>query len=290
MTQEGAWTSIRFEELTVGEKIGGGGVGIVYSGTYRGKEVALKTLFDPRVDQALKDEYMDELLVMSKLHHPHVVEFIGACMEAPNLCFVMELCRMSLFERLHRTNEQISLNELVAIATGVASAMQYLHAQTPVIIHRDLKSQNVLLDKKGIVKLCDFGLVCTKETTAGTPAYMPPELLAGRPFSKAVDIYMYGVLLWEIFARDVPFRGYDVDDIQRKVLAGHRPTIPTIDCPAKCQELIRQCWDQDPSGRPSFKSIHASLLQIDCEKEFHRAMDNVMEEDALDCLVGKKRK
>ncbi|EQC27782.1 TKL protein kinase [Saprolegnia diclina VS20] len=286
---DGAWKSIRFDELRVGEKIGGGGVGIVYSGTYRDQPVALKTLFDPRVDQALKDEYMDELLVMSKLQHPHVVHFIGACMEAPNLCFVMELCNMSLFDRLHRTNLALSVTELVEIATGVADAMKYLHAQSPAIIHRDLKSQNVLLDMRGVVKLCDFGLVCTKETTAGTPAYMPPELLAGRPFSKAVDVYMYGVLLWELFARDVPFRGYDVDDIQRKVLNGDRPQIPTLDCPQKCQDLIRKCWDHEPARRPSFETIHATLREIDCATEFHRAMDHVMEEDALDCLVKKRK-
>ncbi|OQR96224.1 serine/threonine protein kinase [Achlya hypogyna] len=284
-----AWTSIAFDELTVGDKIGGGGVGIVYSGTYRGRPVALKTLFDPRVDKALKDEFMDELLVMSKLKHPHVVNFIGACMEAPNLCFVMELCTMSLFDRLHRTNDALGVSELVDMATGVADAMRYLHAQSPAIIHRDLKSQNVLLDHRGVVKLCDFGLVCTKETTAGTPAYMPPELLAGRPFSKAVDVYMFGVLLWELFSRDVPFRGYDVDDIQRKVLAGDRPAIPTLDCPQKCQELIRQCWDNEPSRRPSFAAVYDALRQIDCATEFHRAMDHVVEEDALDCLVNKRK-
>ncbi|CAK4626309.1 unnamed protein product [Aphanomyces euteiches] len=235
-TAEGrSWKSIRFQELTVGDKIGGGGVGIVYRGKYLSKPVALKTLFDPRVDDALKQEFMDELHVMSKLNHPNVVAFIGACLEAPNLCFVMELCTMSMYELLHTTNDPISVASLVTMATQVVSAMRYLHGLSPAIVHRDLKSQNVLVDTRGDVKLCDFGLVCTKERTAGTPAYMPPELLAGKPFSKAVDVYMFGVLLWEMFARDVPFRGYDIDDIQRKVLHGDRPRIPTTDCPPPCQ-------------------------------------------------------
>ncbi|RHY01009.1 hypothetical protein DYB36_012875 [Aphanomyces astaci] len=99
----------------------------------------------------------------SKLDHPHVVEFIGACMEAPNLCFVMELCSMSLYDQLHGTNDPISIPTLVKMAvtfiTNVASAMQYLHSLSPAIVHRDLKSQNVLLDASGTVKLCDFGLV-----------------------------------------------------------------------------------------------------------------------------------
>ncbi|RHY96352.1 hypothetical protein DYB37_002147 [Aphanomyces astaci] len=110
----------------------------------------------------------------------------------------------------------------------------------------------------------------TKEGTAGTPAYMPPELLAGKPFSKAVDVYMFGVLLWEMFARDVPFRGYAIDDIQRK-------------------ELIRQCWSADPSHRPTFDVIAQKLRQVDVTAVVH-AVDNIIEEDALDSLLmgGKK--
>lgn len=67
---------------------------------------------------------------------------------------------------------------------------------------------------------------------------MPPELLGGKPFSKAVDVFMFGVLLWEVFTRDVPFRGYDVSDIRKKVLAGERLRVPTIDCPLECQMRI----------------------------------------------------
>ncbi|KAH9088299.1 hypothetical protein LEN26_019533 [Aphanomyces euteiches] len=303
-TAEGrSWKSIRFQELTVGDKIGGGGVGIVYRGKYLSKPVALKTLFDPRVDDALKQEFMDELHVMSKLNHPNVVAFIGACLEAPNLCFVMELCTMSMYELLHTTNDPISVASLVTMATQVVSAMRYLHGLSPAIVHRyafpspssadllgrDLKSQNVLVDTRGDVKLCDFGLVCTKERTAGTPAYMPPELLAGKPFSKAVDVYMFGVLLWEMFARDVPFRGYDIDDIQRKVLHGDRPRIPTTDCPPPCQELIRQCWHSEPSSRPTFDAIYDKLKHVDASKTV-QAVDSIVEEDALDSLLmGKKR-
>ncbi|CAK4697160.1 unnamed protein product [Aphanomyces euteiches] len=280
-TAEGrSWKSIRFQELTVGDKIGGGGVGIVYRGKYLSKPVALKTLFDPRVDDALKQEFMDELHVMSKLNHPNVVAFIGACLEAPNLCFVMELCTMSMYELLHTTNDPISVASLVTMATQVVSAMRYLHGLSPAIVHRDLKSQNVLVDTRGDVKLCDFGLVCTKERTAGTPAYMPPELLAGKPFSKAVDVYMFGVLLWEMFARDVPFRGYDIDDIQRKVLHGDRPRIPTTDCPPPCQ-VESVSWT---SG-----AAKTRLKHVDASKTV-QAVDSIVEEDALDSLLmGKKR-
>ncbi|CAK4261392.1 unnamed protein product [Aphanomyces euteiches] len=256
-TAEGrSWKSIRFQELTVGDKIGGGGVGIVYRGKYLSKPVALKTLFDPRVDDSLKQEFMDELHVMSKLNHPNVVAFIGACLEAPNLCFVMELCTMSMYELLHTTNDPISVASLVTMATQVVSAMRYLHGLSPAIVHR------------------------TKERTAGTPAYMPPELLAGKPFSKAVDVYMFGVLLWEMFARDVPFRGYDIDDIQRKVLHGDRPRIPTTDCPPPCQ--VESVSRKSGAAKTRLKHVDASKTV--------QAVDSIVEEDALDSLLmGKKR-
>lgn len=193
------WDNIPFSELTVCENIGGGGVALVHRGIYRKNSVALKTLFDPRVDEALKQDFMDELLVMSKLKHPNVVSLIGACLEPPNLCMVMELCDFSLHHLLHNTNTCLSPQQLTRIATDIANGMRFLHSRKPAVIHRDLKSANVLLDKKGVAKLCDFGLVRTKFTSAGTPSYMPPELLSGQPFSKCVDVYMFGILLWEVW-------------------------------------------------------------------------------------------
>ncbi|KAE9049538.1 hypothetical protein PR001_g3220 [Phytophthora rubi] len=229
------WENIAFSSLTVCETIGGGGVALVHRGIYRKQSVALKTLFDPRVDEALKQEFMDELLVMSKLRHPNVVTLIGACLEPPNLCMVMELCDYSLHHLLHGTNTYLSPQQLTRIAGDIANGMRFLHSRKPAVIHRDLKSANVLLDAKGVAKLCDFGLVRTKFTSAGTPSYMPPELLSGQPFSKSVDVFMFGILLWEIFSRDIPFRGYDVSDIKRRVLAGERFRVPTVDCPHECQ-------------------------------------------------------
>ena len=99
---QSAFEEIDFRDIAMGRQVGGGGVGIVYEGTFRGQPVALKTLFDPRVDATLKREYMDELEVMAQLHHPNIVAFFGACTVPPNLCFVMELCEMSLYQLLHQ--------------------------------------------------------------------------------------------------------------------------------------------------------------------------------------------
>ena len=176
----GGWEHINFDEIDLGDRIGGGGVGIVYNGWFRGRPVALKTLFDNRLGEDLKREYMDELLVMSKVKHSNIVHFLGACMTPPNLCFVMEMCECSLYQLLHVDRVNFSSKECVVMATDIASAMEYLHAQVPSIIHRDLKSHNVLRASNGSLKICDFGLVMIKSTTAGTPAYMAPELIENR--------------------------------------------------------------------------------------------------------------
>lgn len=176
----GGWDHIDFDEIELGERIGGGGVGIVYNGWFKGQPVALKTLFDNRIGDDLKREYMDELLVMSRVQHSNIVNFLGACMTPPHLCFVMEMCECSLHRLLHVDRVSFSDKEIVTMAIDIASAFEYLHAQKPTIIHRDLKSHNVLRAHNGSLKICDFGLVMIKNTTAGTPAYMAPELIENR--------------------------------------------------------------------------------------------------------------
>eukprot|EP01031_Cornospumella_fuschlensis_P036760 gene36760-44592_t len=169
-----SWANVSFGEVTLGERIGGGGVGIIYKGYWKKQPVALKTLFDARISNDLKQEYMDELLVMSRVSHSNIVKFLGACMTPPNLCFIMELCQTSLFTMLHVDRVRFSIEEIYAAAIDVACAMEYLHSLSPAIIHRDLKSHNILKSYEGNYKLCDFGLVKNRNTTAGTPAYMAP--------------------------------------------------------------------------------------------------------------------
>lgn len=112
------WRQIAFSEIEVGERIGGGGVGVIYSGWFNNENVALKTLFDTRVSEELKQEYMDELLIMSRVRHSNIVKFIGACMTPPNLFFVMELCECSLFDCLHHQRQQFPPKEIVRMAVS----------------------------------------------------------------------------------------------------------------------------------------------------------------------------
>jgi len=237
------WDNLNINDLEVGNKIGGGGIGVIHTGYFGNRPVAIKTLFNPRVTDEVKQEYMDELLVMSKVKHSNIVEFLGACMTPPNLCFVMELCSCSVFEILHVSRENIDEHEALRIAVDVGYAMEYLHSLKPCIIHRDLKSHNVLRDSNGVYKLCDFGLVMVKNSAAGTPAYMPPELLLSKTFNRSVDVYSFGILLNELLTLEIPFTQLDVGEIRRRIIAGERPALPSLyGNPTRSMELITQCW------------------------------------------------
>eukprot|EP01034_Spumella_vulgaris_P030465 gene30465-37683_t len=246
------WANVNFDEIEISDRIGGGGVGVVYKGYWRNKTVALKTLFDARIGQDLKQEYMDELLVMSKVKHSNIVEFMGACM------------------------------------IDVGSAMEYLHSLTPAIIHRDLKTLNILRASNGQYKLCDFGLVKVKSATAGTPAYMAPELIENRPFNKSVDVYAFGVLLWEIFSAEIPFYMTDITEIRNKVVAGGRPRVPSYGFSPKVSRLVQQCWDQTASARPDFPSVVDALYEIEKDVPDTIHSENVKDNggDILDGLCS----
>jgi len=244
------------------EEIGGGGVAVVYRGRWGDKTVAVKTLFDPKVNDALRAEYLDELHVMSGLSHPNIVSLLGACMTPPKLFFVMELCERSLFRALHENRQHpLSREGRTRVAKNIADGMAYLHARPAPIVHRDLKSANVL-EQRGEFKICDFGLVRTKNAGAGTPSYIAPEIFRGQSFSLSVDTYAFGVLLNEIFSNEIPFREYDYDDVKRSVTRGDRPPLPRYsDTPDDTiRKLIVDCWADDAAARPTFAAV-AEILE-----------------------------
>jgi tRNA A-37 threonylcarbamoyl transferase component Bud32 len=277
------WAHVHPEDIDVGQRIGGGGFAIVYEGRWEGRHVALKTLFDPRVSQELIQEFMDELHVMSALCHPNVVELFAANTRPPKLVIVMELCDRSLYQLLHQTKEPVDEVLGMRMATDVAAGLAYLHAQDPPIIHRDIKSMNLLLTVDKTIKLCDFGLVTTKVTAAGTPAYMAPELLRSRPFSKKVDVYAFAIILWEIFQREVPWTGYAPMEVRSMVLEGARPDVPRIDCPYMARGLMTRCWDPDPTNRPEFREVEREMREWTPPVN-HLAMLDSGHGDALDAM------
>ncbi|KIY95520.1 hypothetical protein MNEG_12443 [Monoraphidium neglectum] len=144
--------------------------------------------------------------------------------------------------------------------------MIYLHAPSdakPVVVHRDLKPQNVLLHEDGRAKVCDFGISKAFTATAasstrlqpGTPSYMAPEQFEGRPVTDRVDVFAFGVLLWECLARRQPWRELSAMQIIFAVgIQGERLPRPS-GCPDGLWALIESCWREAPEQRPPFNAI-----------------------------------
>ena len=286
-TSRAPWAHITLDELDVEDKLAAGAMGAVHAGFYRGRPVAIKTLHD--TSPAALGAVEAELQVHASLRDRRVVALIGANLVPPRCCIVMEQCERSLFEKLHRRPEEMSRRQSVNIALQVAEGMDFLHSRRPPIVHRDLKSHNVLLDACGDAKLCDFGLVNNREVTAGTPNYMAPELFMAKAYSTPVDVFAFGVLLNELWAREVPWDGYSPLDIRTKVTAGERPPVPRT-MPHSCESLLRRLWHGTATSRPTFAEVIPSLEAVVDALPPDRSglggslgMDSL---DALDSLAG----
>ncbi|GAA6231612.1 mitogen-activated protein kinase kinase kinase 21-like isoform X1 [Lates japonicus] len=270
---------IPFSELVLEEIIGVGGFGKVYRGTWKGnQEVAVKAARqDPDEDiTATAASVKQEAKLFSMLQHPNIIKLEGVCLEEPNLCLVMEYARGGTLNRA-LTGRRIPPHILVNWAVQIARGMHYLHEEAVVpIIHRDLKSSNILLLEKienddigrKTLKITDFGLArewhkTTKMSAAGTYSWMAPEVIKSSLFSKGSDVWSYGVLLWELLTGEVPYRGIDGLAVAYGV-AVNKLTLPIPStCPEPFSKLMEECWDQDPHVRPSFSCILEQLSAIE---------------------------
>uniref|UniRef100_A0A804R0I5 non-specific serine/threonine protein kinase n=1 Tax=Zea mays TaxID=4577 RepID=A0A804R0I5_MAIZE len=261
---------IQWEELTLGERVGLGSFGEVYRGEWHETEVAVKKFLQQDISSDALEEFRTEVGIMRRLRHPNVVLFMGAVTRVPHLSIVTEfLPRGSLFRLIHRPNNQLDQKRRLRMALDVARGMNYLHNCTPVIVHRDLKSPNLLVDKNWVVKVCDFGLSRLKHSTflssrsaAGTAEWMAPEILRNEPSDEKCDVFSYGVILWELCTLLQPWEGMNPMQVVGAVgFQQRRLDIPGGVDPAVA-EIIRRCWQTDPRMRPSFSEIMATLRPL----------------------------
>lgn len=261
---------IFWDELNIGERIGLGSYGEVYRGDWHGTEIAVKKFLDQDISGDALMEFGTEVRLMKRMRHPNVVLFMGAVMKAPNLSIVTEfLPRGSLYRLIHRSNNQLDERRRMRMALDVARGMNYLHSCTPVIVHRDLKSPNLLVDRNWVVKVCDFGLSRIKhstylssKSTAGTPEWMAPEVLRNEPSNEKSDVYSFGVILWELATLQQPWAGMNPMQVVGAVgFQCRNLDIPT-DLDPIVVNLIRWCWQSNPASRPSFEDIMSTLKPL----------------------------
>ncbi|KAG2485568.1 hypothetical protein HYH03_015732 [Edaphochlamys debaryana] len=255
------------------EVLGKGACGRVRKGLYRGQYVAVKQLLGEHDlaaatnAKALAATFNQELEVLARCEHPCIVRLLAACVKP---FVVLEMLETSLDKLLYGSGAGLLPMPLVLhIGLEVARGLEYLH---PTVTHRDLKPANVLINDpwgpKPVVKLTDFGLARLRETVmhttnpeAGTPAYMAPECfdIGNDVITHKADMYALGVLLWEMLAGSLPWRGKGIVEVAYSVsmLSQRLPMPPAgLDSPPerwprKIVRLIQQCWDSDPDRRPA---------------------------------------
>lgn len=254
-------------EVRFGKRVAAGSNGELYRGTYFSQEVAIKVLKPERVNADMLREFSQEVYIMRKIRHKNVVQFIGACTRPPTLYIVTEfMSRGSVYDFLHKDKGVFKLSDVVKAAIDVSKGMNYLHQNN--IIHRDLKTANVLMDENKVIKVADFGVarvqaesgVMTAET--GTYRWMAPEVIEHKPYDHKADVFSFGVLLWELITTQIPYSYLTpLQAAVGVVQQGLRPIIPKQTHP-NLAELIEKCWQQDPILRPNFSEIIEKLQQI----------------------------
>ncbi|KAF2917700.1 serine/threonine-protein kinase STY8 isoform X1 [Oryza sativa Japonica Group] len=259
-------SEIDWNLLTTGEKIATGSSADLYRGTYNGLDVAVKILRDSHFNNPSEVEFLQEILILRSVNHENVLQFYGACTRPQKYCIVTEyMPGGNLYDFLHKQNNVLDLLTILRIAISISKGMNYLHQNN--IIHRDLKTANLLMGYHQVVKIADFGVArqgnqegqMTAET--GTYRWMAPEIINHKPYDNKADVFSFAIVLWELVTLKVPYDNMTPLQAALGVRQGFRLEIPSSVNP-RLSKLIQRCWDEDPDVRPVFAEIVIELEDI----------------------------
>ncbi|KAH9757511.1 hypothetical protein KPL71_016418 [Citrus sinensis] len=236
--------------LKTGERIASGSCGDLYRGVYLGQDVAVKVLRSEHLNDTLEDEFVQEVAILREVQHRNVVRFIEYMPGG------------SLYDYLHKNHNVLKLSQLLRFAIDICKGMEYLHQSN--IIHRDLKTANLLMDTHNVVKVADFGVarfqnkggVMTAET--GTYRWMAPEVINHQLYDQKADVFSFAIVLWELVTAKVPYDSMTPLQAALGVRQGLRPDLPENAHP-KLIDLMQRCWDAVSDNRPSFSEIKLEL-------------------------------
>eukprot|EP01127_Copromyxa_protea_P024471 TRINITY_DN9665_c0_g1_i1.p1 TRINITY_DN9665_c0_g1~~TRINITY_DN9665_c0_g1_i1.p1 ORF type:complete len:2176 (+),score=448.20 TRINITY_DN9665_c0_g1_i1:872-6529(+) len=263
------------KQLKLDKVLGQGGFAQVFQGTLGERTVAVKVLQDQSGQQAkvAAEDFRKEVFVQSSMKHSNILGMLGICMMP--MAIIMEICPYGeLEEHINRWDKPLPWPFRIKVAQDIAVGLKYMQDQNPPMAHLDLKSRNILLASLDMsqpcAKICDFGTSQTvvsplTECNCDNPVYQAPEILDGKPFTESVDIYAYGVILWELLTREGYCANFNyVVDIIQHVTTGNREHIPTFS-PPLWTALIKSCWHQNPSRRPTMSWVLSNLSALRLE-------------------------
>ncbi|KAI3432561.1 hypothetical protein D9Q98_004110 [Chlorella vulgaris] len=285
--------AVQWSDLQIDRPIGRGSFGWVYLAQWHQTAVAVKVLVNPaeigaglELPELTMSELQKESGVMARMRHPNIVSFMGLCALPP--CILTEYCsRGSLFELLHKPDAAPHLTWAVrlSMAMDAARGLLYLHSRSPPIIHRDIKSPNLLVDEHWRLKVADFNLskiLSTAQTgssvnTAGganNPIWLAPEIVEGGQATAESDVFSFGLVMFELLTWQLPWGNAPHYRIAQMVIGGTRPQVPARealpgpDLPdahsfeAYCN-LMRECYAQVPTDRPTISHVLTRLRALD---------------------------
>ncbi|KAG2980891.1 hypothetical protein PC118_g10920 [Phytophthora cactorum] len=271
------------EKIVAEHLINRGGFGEVYVGTYNGQQVAIKMLLPERKKSLTQvNAFLSEVKLMSTLDHAHIVEFIGVAWDSlTDLCVVTEYMVIDLKALLSKFEEQRMPvgfdHDKVKVALHVAHALTYLHSCAPPVIHRDLKSSNILLNEAMDAKVTDFGISreridATMTAGVGTSLWMAPEVMLGERYDDKADMFSFGVVLSELDLHTLPYSyaknntqsGQRLTDtaILQMVAAGKLRVQFSEAAPESMVQLGLACVSTDPKQRPTAAEALYRLQKI----------------------------
>ncbi|RKZ25060.1 hypothetical protein DRQ20_05870 [bacterium] len=240
-------------------KIGEGGMGIVYEAkdTVLGRRVALKVMKDEiSLRRRERERFLREARIAAQLRHPNIIMIHDVIEDGSGrICLVFEYLDGEDLESIIQREGAIKPDRAVYYVEGILDALSYAHGRG--VIHRDMKSSNVMVLRDGGIKVLDFGIARVETdtlytisgVTSGTPAYMAPEQHEGKEVDARTDIYGVGVIFYEMLTGDLPFRGPDLF-IQKQRMGFKKPTELNSSLPSWVDEIVTWCLQPDPSNRP----------------------------------------
>ncbi|KAK2642628.1 hypothetical protein Ddye_024391 [Dipteronia dyeriana] len=251
----------------------------ITKGTYciaywRGIQVAVKKLAEEVItDDDKVKAFRDELALLQKIRHPNVVQFLGAVTQSSPMMIVTEYLPKGDLRAFLKTKGALKPTTALRFALDIARGMNYLHENKPApIIHRDLEPSNILRDDSGHLKVADFGvsrLLTIKEdkplTCLDTSCrYVAPEVLRNEEYDTKVDVFSFALILQELIEGYPPFYTKQDIEVPKAYAAKQRPSFkaPTKHYAHGLKELIEECWNENPSKRPTFRQIITRLESI----------------------------
>ncbi|XP_027752938.1 tyrosine-protein kinase Fes/Fps isoform X2 [Empidonax traillii] len=262
---------LNHEDVLLGERIGRGNFGEVFSGRLRADNtaVAVKSCRET-LPPELKAKFLQEARILKQYRHPNIVRLIGVCTQKQPIYIVMELVQGGDFLSFLRSEgPHLRLKELIRMTENAAAGMEYLESKH--CIHRDLAARNCLVTERNTLKISDFGMSREEEdgiyASTGGMKQIPvkwtaPEALNYGRYSSESDVWSFGILLWEAFSLGaIPYANLSNQQTREAVEQGVRLD-PPEQCPEEVYQLMQRCWEYDPHKRPSFSTIHQDLIAI----------------------------